>query len=216
MKSIAVMTHKGGVGKTTLAVNLAALAAQHGLSVALIEIDRQGSSAAWKTARAGQMNAIPFTQTAAHKLTECLTDYSRIGTDLAILDLPPRFDDQSKAIAEAVDFILVPCAPSPIDLHAVGPTLLLADEARKPAAVVLNLCPPRDLITRQTIALITKTLKFPLAPVTIKRRADFYKAYGKGLGVVEYAPHGKAASEITKLFDWLLGELNLQSGRAAA
>lgn len=129
---IAVVNTKGGVGKTTTAVYLAAVASEEGLSVELLDADPQGSATSWAEIAAEGDMQLPFPVTPANKIT--LGRPSSF--DLTVIDTPPGAADIIQAAIDAADVVVVPTAPSGLDLQRVWPTLEAA--AHKPAGVLLT------------------------------------------------------------------------------
>lgn len=129
---IAVVNTKGGVGKTTTAIYLAAVASDRGLSVELLDADPQGSATSWAEIAAEGESPLPFSVTPANKIT-----FSRPSVDdLTVIDTPPGAADIIQAAIDAADVVVVPTAPSGLDLQRVWPTLEAA--AHKPAGVLLT------------------------------------------------------------------------------
>ena len=92
---IGVLNQKGGVGKTTVATNLAAVCAKAGNRVLLVDADPQGSSMAWSSAREGEplFPVISMAKPTLHKdLPELASDY-----DVVIIDGAPRVNDLGRA-----------------------------------------------------------------------------------------------------------------------
>jgi chromosome partitioning protein len=69
-------------------------------------------------------------------------------------------------------------------------------------AFVLNQCPPSHNARANEMAAGLVAIGF-LAEPMICQRADFQDAFAAGQGVTEYAPDGKAAAEIRKLWEWI-------------
>ena len=129
---IAVVNTKGGVGKTTTAVYLTTVACAEGMSAELLDADPQGSATSWAEIAAEGTSPLPFPVTPANKIT--LGRPSNY--DLTVIDTPPGAADIIQAAIDAADVVVVPTAPSGLDLQRVWPTLEAS--AHKPAGVLLT------------------------------------------------------------------------------
>lgn len=140
MRVLGIAAQKGGAGKTTLAVHLAVMAEEDGLSVVILDADPQGSAAGWWHRRAGEtpimVEATPDDIPAVKK------DAAADGIDLLIIDTAPAHGSHIAAVARASDFMLIPTRPGVLDLDAIGPTVEIATATKAAAGIVLNACPP--------------------------------------------------------------------------
>src|SRR5689334_17386940 len=112
MFTVAVLNQKGGVGKTTLAINLAAVAHVEKRRTLLVDMDEQGSAAEWYAARADDS---PLAGLVVVKMDRPLTlpKFRELATgyDFVVLDGPPRLDRVSVSAAVAADVVLMPVSP---------------------------------------------------------------------------------------------------------
>ena len=115
---------------------------------------------------------------------------------------------QRSTRARASDFVLIPCRPATADLVAIRASIDLVRIAEKPAAVVINAAPVANPITGQAVAAIAG-YGVNACPVVVHQRIEHVHAFTSGLSASESAPHGKAASEINQLFEWIHGALTL-------
>ena len=197
MKTIAVISQKGGAGKTTLAVHLAVAAQMAGKTAAVIDLDPQASATRWKDSRQSDIPAVVSAQAA--RLELILSAAEKEGADLVLIDTAPHSEGAALAAARAADFVLIPCRPAILDLRAIGFTIDLARLAKTPACVVLNAVPPRGTLTQEASEAIA-AYDVDLAPVTLGQRIAYVHALTGGLTAQEYEPNGKAAGEIKRLY----------------
>ena len=111
MKTIAIISQKGGAGKTTLALHFAVGAGERNQSVAIIDLDPQASAAGWKDLRTDERPAVVSTQPA--RLAQVLATALNHGVELAIIDTAPHSESAALSAARAADFILIPCRHLP-------------------------------------------------------------------------------------------------------
>jgi chromosome partitioning protein len=207
MHTLAILSQKGGSGKTTLALHLATLAESFGQAAAVIDIDPQASAAIWKDLRKTETPVV--VSIPAARLQQALDAARGAGADLAVIDSAPQAGDVALAAAEAADFILIPCRPGILDLRAIGATARIVKLAGKEAAyVVLNAMPPNapHVVTDVRNAVAVHGLD--VAPATLQQRAAFAHALTVGKTAHEYEPSGKAAEEITQLYRWVWAQMN--------
>lgn len=200
MKVIAIISQKGGAGKTTLALHLAVAAEEHGKSAAIVDLDPQASATSWGDSRAAETPAVVSAQ--ASRLQKVLDAARAGGAAFVIIDTAPHSESAALAAARAADFILIPCRPAILDLRAISNSIDLAKMAEKPAAVVLNAVPPRGSIAQDAEQAVSG-YGVPIAPIHIGQRAAFQHAITAGQAAQEYEPGGKAAEEITHLYEWI-------------
>ena len=214
MKIISVVSQKGGVGKTTLATNLAVLSERAGHPTVLLDLDPQATAAKWGDKRDGKPPDVVAAQAA--RLGRLLEDAKRQGAGVAIIDTAPAADTAALEAVKAADLILVPCQPSDFDLGAVGATVRVAEQvAGKPSWVVMSAVPPTSKITDETVVVLTDA-GVRVAPVRIVRRLDFVNGLPAGQAAIEWHPSGKAAKEASTLWEWACQQVGLQARQQAA
>lgn len=204
MKTIAILSNKGGAGKTTLAIHLAVAASQAKKSVAVFDLDPQGSATTWSEARDDDTPAVVPTH--ARHLTRMLDAAADNGADIAIVDTAPHSEATSLAAARATDLVLVPCRPTLFDLHAISETLDIAMLAKKPAKIILNAVPPRGSFAQQARDAIA-TYDIESAPYELGHRVAYMHAIVQGITAQEYQPKSKAAGEVENLYQWIMTEV---------
>ena len=199
MKVISIISQKGGVGKTTLAINLAAAAQHKGGGVIIADTDPQQSTYRWYL---GRKDARPLPYVASvfpDALPEFLDKARSNQADYVFIDTSPNSTDESLAIADLSDLIVVPCGPSFIDLRALKRTENILRIAGKPALAVLNLCPSYGTEADQA-AKALKTLGLDVCKQRIANRASARRAYALNQSIHEFEPSGKAAQEFAAVF----------------
>lgn len=204
MKVIALVTQKGGTGKTTLAVSLAVAAAEAGEKVLALDFDPQGSLAAWGDMRSNEaphVERLPADQ--IKRLPDALAAVAKKGFTTAILDTAGADNPVTHAAMTAAGLCLVPLRPTRLDALAVVPTVQAVARLQKPLAFVLTQCPPPPHSVRATeMAAGLKALGV-LAEPLIHQRADHQDAFAAGQGVTEFSADGKAAAEVRALWAWI-------------
>ena len=200
MNVIAIISQKGGAGKTTLALHLAVAAERDGQATAIIDLDPQSSATGWGDSRASEAPAVVSAQAA--RLPKLLDAARANGVRYVFIDTAPHSESAALAAARAADFILIPCRPAILDLRAIKESIDLAKLAEKPAAVVLNAVPPRGALAQDAEEAV-RGYDIPIIPIHIGQRAALQHALTAGQTAQEYEPTGKAAEEITQLYQWL-------------
>jgi chromosome partitioning protein len=200
---LALLSQKGGSGKTTLATHLA-VALGRNRHVVLVDTDPQRSAAAW--ARTRETDTPELVEAEAGEITATLRGIRATGAGLVIIDSMPSVASDVTSVARQADLDLIPCRPSILDLRAVGGTVaLVKQQARVEALIVLNAvasrrCAGEATATHQARQALAQ-YGLPIAPMTIGYRVDLAHALAWGLSVEAFAPQSKAAAEIRALAD---------------
>ena len=196
MHTIAIISQKGGTGKTTLALNLAVASEQAGKPALVVDLDPQASAKAWHDHRTEKTPIVISAQ--ASRLAEVLATARENGAALVILDTAPHSESSALAAARSADIILIPCRPGILDIRAVSTSIDLVQLAKKPAAAVLNAIPAQGHLADEAGEAL-KSLGLDVSPARITHRAAFVHSLTASTGVIEYDPEGKATEEIKQL-----------------
>jgi chromosome partitioning protein len=204
MKTIAILSQKGGAGKTTLAINLAVAASKYKKQSAIIDLDPQASAANWHDSRGLEAPFVVSAQPA--RLQNVIEAAEENGAHFIFIDTAPHSESASLAAARIADFVLIPCRPAILDLRAIGNTIDLVRLAGTKAAVVLTCVPPRGTLAEEASEAVS-AYSIQLCPQQIGQRAAFVHSITAGQSVHEYEPNGKAAEEINNLYKWVIKQL---------
>lgn len=201
MKVIALISQKGGTGKSTIATHLAVCAERAQQNVALFDIDPQASAYKWSQRR--RLATPPVVKATPMQLPSLIQQARAQQGDLILIDTAGRADVAAHHALQAADFILIPCRPSAADLDALEDTLHLIHRSKgKRAAVILNAAPTRGHLAQEARAAIAEQLT--VAPIVLCQRSAYAAAWIDGRSVEEYEPDGKAAAEIRTLYQWII------------
>jgi chromosome partitioning protein len=206
MKIVAIISQKGGAGKTTLAVHLATAAASAGHTTAIIDLDPQATAASWGDRRTVAAPEVISGQAA--RLPALIAAAQQNGADFLVLDTAPNADQVVSLAARAADLVLIPCRAATFDLEAIETTLMLAKAAMKNAYVVLNCIPPRSSIGKEAAQGLTAG-GAKVAPCQLSQRVAFTHGVIDGRTAQEFEPNGKAAEEVAALYRWLCGIVDM-------
>lgn len=206
MKTLAIVSRKGGAGKTTIAVHLAVAAEAYGIATAIFDLDPQASAALWADHRGEPIPAVVPAQ--APRLPALLAQARQNEADLVLLDTAPHADGIAAEAADQADAILIPCRPSSFDLDAIGASVRLARNAGKPAYVVINAAPVQGVETDEAMTAI-RAAGVNVCPIVLHHRKPYASRIHEGRTASEIEPKGKAAQEIDALLRWLCEQVTL-------
>ncbi|MDR3517462.1 MAG: ParA family protein [Azospirillaceae bacterium] len=205
-KVLLTASPKGGSGKTTFVKNVAVIAAHNGLSVAVIDFDRQKTLSKWWARRPETMPRIEHYEAplnGAHEIGE-LDDY-----DLLVIDTPPGIEDhpaEMLALLQVADLIIVPTRPGWDDRESVIPFMRYLRDRHAKAAFLLN-------ATQKGTKLLDEARRSllavgPLCPIDIRQFIDITTTSPLGLGVIEVRG-ASGGDDFVSVWHFIRNELGL-------
>jgi chromosome partitioning protein len=199
---VSVLNQKGGVGKTTIAVNLAACLSRTGQRVLLVDADPQASALAWSGARQAEplFVVVGMAKPTLHRELPALAKHH----DVIVIDGAPRVNELGRAAIMASDLVLIPVQPSPYDVWAAADTVNLVREARVfkeglRAAFVINRMIAKTAIGRDVMTALEQFPDTPVLGGSLIQRVVYAESAARGLAVIEAAPRSEAAKELQQL-----------------
>jgi chromosome partitioning protein len=209
VKTITVLSRKGGSGKTTLAVNLALTAFLAGRKVLLADIDPQRSAS--DALRSRVEPGPTLADITAGKLFLTKSNAMREGFDYLFIDTPAAPEADVAQAVNIADFCLVAGRPSFLDLAPIVRTAEAVRRLGKSGMVVLNQAHTnRPEVAPVAFPEIMEALRFcglPLAPHGLRSREAFQKAMAQGRCVSEFEPGSPAARDLERLWAHVEAEL---------
>lgn len=179
MRTVAIISQKGGAGKTTLALHLATAAHAAGVVSLILDTDPQATASRWSQWRDGAEPEV-IDCASPPLLAKKLEQAAELGAQLAVIDTPPHADSMSAAACRIADLILIPCRPRAFDLDAIQTTADLVKASGKPAFVVFTAGPQRAIHLYREAAEIVSGFGLSVAPVVLSERAAYHHATGAG------------------------------------
>jgi chromosome partitioning protein len=203
---------KGGVGKTTLAINIAIARARAGEDVLLIDGDEQNTAASFtelRNTQAGRNDYTAVSLVGAAVRTQTRQLASKYGD--IIIDAGGRDTGSFRAALTITNILLVPVQPRTFDVWVIDQVANLVAEAREingelQAVSILNAADPVGQDNRDAAKALTEVEGIDYLPCLIVRRKAFPNAAAQGLSVLEYVPRDqKAVNELTALLEHVYG-----------
>lgn len=211
---ISFVNQKGGVGKTTTAINLAIGLKKKNYNLVFIDADPQGSAIQWHAIEGNKSFEILHHPSPIHA-----TDIRQLSMnyDYVIIDAPPAIGDISKAILAVTDLAIIPLSPSALDVWSCWGTLKMIDEIRPlnsdiEVKLLINRKIPGTKIGRDSREAM-KQFQMDVFNTELCQRVAFIDAMTSGVSVMQYAPHSKAAREIERLCEEIIPQVSMEASQ---
>lgn len=201
---LGIINQKGGVGKTTISLNVAHQLAMSGARVLLIDADRQRSAAQWAERRGDTPPPFTLVEMArdnmARDALQMAPDYDHV-----VIDGPRDAEKITRAVIVASEIVVLPIEPSAFSTDAAKTTLSQVEECQviKPAlkcGIVVSRKISGTVIGNE-FRDIAAEFGMPVFQTEIVSRVAHAEAATLAQTIFEYQPHGDAAKEIRKLTD---------------
>ena len=203
---ISFQNQKGGVGKTTLSINVAAALALTGLRVLIVDSDPQGSVRDWASVREDTppFHVIGMDRPTIHRdLPEMTANYDHI-----IIDAPPRVSELARSAILASDCVVIPVQPSPYDVWAAKEIVAIINEAAVFKENIKSVFVINRKITNTAIGREVKdalqVYNLPVLDAQVCQRVLFAESAATGKTIFEVDPLSQAAVEIQTLTNEIL------------
>ena len=202
MKTLAVMSRKGGAGKTTVAVNLTLAARAMGVKAVLADADPLRSAS--EILRDREEAAGLIFETSASKLFALTEASRRAGAELLIIDTPAAPEADVAEAVKVADLCLAVSRPTYLDLAAAVRSVAIIHRLGREGLVVLNQCAPsRNGVEPPAVVKALEALRFaglPVTPIALRSRLIYQTAFAHARSVLEIDGNGPASSEVRELF----------------
>lgn len=205
METIAIISQKGGSGKTTIALHLAVASSNSGLNTALIDLDPQASATKWADRRNKELPVVLSAH--ASRLHYEIQRVKETGGQRLFLDTAPHSDSAALEAAKVADLVLIPCRPAIFDMEAISNTLSLVQTTGTPIFVIMNAVAPQGQEAEEAKDAIGE-LNVQVCPIQLVNRIAFARSLITGLTAQEFESDGKAAKEIENLHTFMCAQLN--------
>ena len=203
---VALTNSKGGVGKSTIAVHLAAWLSEQGKRVALVDSDVQGASSMWLHEACPEMKLFRL-QTPDDVLDQMPAIQAEF--EDVVIDGPAGLSELTRTILFVAEFTILPCGPSVLDLRAANDAIRIVRQVQgirkgPPRAVLV---PNRIQIQYRLSQELLEAVKGLEIPATEGLRLRQAYADAVGQGTVVWRMQTQSARDATAEIQGLFNEL---------
>jgi chromosome partitioning protein len=195
------VNQKGGSGKTTLSIHVAAALARQGAKILLIDADPQGSALEWSALRQGEpaFPVIGLPKPVLHREVPALAG----GFDHVIIDGPPQVADVTRSAIMASDIVLIPVQPSPFDVWGARAVIeLLAEASIVKPNIKAAFAVMRKIVNTAIGRDVTDALavyRTHILAASLAQRVAFAESIATGRTALDLDPTGPAGAEVMEL-----------------
>jgi|tagenome__1003787_1003787.scaffolds.fasta_scaffold20968997_5 chromosome partitioning protein len=217
MKQLLILGPKGGVGKTTLARNLAVAAARAGLSVGTMDLDGQGTLDQWCNYRPEHQPPV-ISYTHSYMALDEKGIRKIPGLDLLVIDTPASVEFNLKALGALIkyaDYIVIPSGVRGEEMDSLRGVLeMLRTQRTARYCVVFNGVKPKQIEAVTAQSALAMVPDIDLAPIPIQELAEVYRTYDAGLGILDLK-EARTTEAFEKLWTLVADRLGLAAKVAA-
>jgi len=216
IKIISLLNLKGGVGKTTLCINLASMFKKKKMKPLVIDLDPQKSASMWAQQKGSDfpIDVLPLSLESGptkfkKELDACILEYT---PSVLLIDNPPELDSTSQCSCLLSDLVLIPVSPSPLDIWAAEKAIQVVKEARLerkgglPKALFLPSKLQVGTVIGKELLKTLKEFKEKIAP-PVYQRVSMVESAIAGTTIDNYAPDGPSHKEFANLFKFVYKQM---------
>jgi chromosome partitioning protein len=205
---IGVIAQKGGGGKSTVSINLAAAAAEDGKTAVVIDIDQQASAAKWGDRR--QTDNVAVVGALQSRIKQTLETARVHGADYVVIDSPGHNDSAALETIRASDIAILPVEASMFHLDTL-PAMrdLIRMAGDKPTWLLINKLHPAASVQGEKLEkILADNYSMAVCPVHWSHLSIYATSADIGLTPIEQEPDGKAAEEVRSLYKFTCQQIN--------